>query len=312
MPLKILITGALGFIGRSLVEEILRRNLDCEIFGIDIKAADDSNGDFVGKINYRNLDIRNENAVREYFSKNGFDGIIHLAAVSRVVDAENDKQNCIETNFKGTKYILENCGAKTNTWFIFGSSREVYGEQEVFPVKENAEKLPINIYGFYKLEGERLVKEMANRFCILRFSNVYGNLYDIPERVVPKFVKQAQEGKVLTLEGGNQEIDFTYIDDTVDSIIRCVKLLAEGKMQKEELHISPGVRNKITDIIDILREENFDVRVKNHFPRKYDVVKFIGDPSRRIQILGNRKFLDLKNGVKNLLNGEFLKRGQND
>lgn len=301
MSIKILITGVLGFIGRSLAEEIISRKLDMDIYGIDIKDVVDENKFFVDKIKYEHLDIRNEDDVIAYFKRHTFDGIIHLAAVSRVVVAENNKPNCISTNYKGTKYILQNSVKKSDCWFIFGSSREVYGEQEIFPVSEDAEKLPLNLYGFYKLEGERLVQNMAKKYFILRFSNVYGNSYDIPDRVIPKFVRQAIKGEELVLEGGGQEIDFTFIDDTVDSIIRCIKLLQNDEIQKEILHILPGVSNKITDVIDILKKLGYQITVKTNPPRTYDVEKFIGEPSKRIKILGNCKFTNLNDGIKNLL-----------
>ena len=210
--MKILITGVLGFIGRSLAEKIISENLDIEIYGIDIKDVNESNAEFVSKINYKNLDIRNEDSIKSYVAENNFDGIIHLAAVSRVVDAENDKKNCIATNYKGTKYISEAAKENPRTWMMFASSREVYGEQEIFPVSENAELLPYNVYGFYKLEAERAVRANVKKNCVLRFSNVYGNEYDIPGRVIPKFVKTAVEGGELALEGGKQIIDFTYAD----------------------------------------------------------------------------------------------------
>ncbi len=301
MSIKILITGVLGFIGRSLAEEIMKRKLNMEIYGIDIKDITEANKQFIDTIHYEHLDVRNEHDVAAYFKRNTFDGIIHLAAISRVVDAENDKSNCIDTNYFGTKYILQNTVKKFPCWFIFGSSREVYGEQKIFPVKEDAEKLPLNIYGFYKLEGERLVQKIAQKYFILRFSNVYGNAYDINDRVVPRFVWQALHDAQLVLEGGKQEIDFTYINDTVDSIIRCIDLLQSDKIIKDELHISPGNRNKITDIIDILKNAGYQVESTVNPPRSYDVEKFIGDPSKRIQVLGNRNFTTLNEGIQKLL-----------
>ena len=68
-------------------------------------------------------------------------------------------------------------------WFIFGSSREVYGEQQRLPVREDSEKKPINIYGISKYNCEQLVQNYSTEFqikcIILRFSNVYGNEMDI-------------------------------------------------------------------------------------------------------------------------------------
>lgn len=298
--LNILITGISGFIGRSLVEGIIDMNLQWNISGIDIKPPVFNDSKYSKAINFDFVDIRDEIAVQQYFSNKRFDGIIHLAAVSRVIDAEKDKQNCIATNYKGTKYIAE-AAKHQGCWMIFSSSREVYGEQKVLPVSENAELLPLNIYGFYKLEGERVVRATVPNNCILRFSNVYGNNYDIPSRVIPAFVKEATNGGTIHLEGGEQIIDFTYIDDTVSAIIRCVLNLEAKTFVSETIHVLPGVANKITDIIDILHEIGFTFSVEVNPPRNYDVQRFVGNPSHLKETFGNVAITDLRTGIKKLI-----------
>ena len=297
--LKLLITGISGFIGRSFVEKIVDLNLPWDIHGIDIKAPIFNESVYLNQIDFNVVDIRDERMVEVFFSDKKFDGVIHLAAVSRVVDAENDKENCVSTNYYGSKYVLENVAKQPDTWFLFGSSREVYGEQVVLPVKENAEKKPINIYGDCKLKGELMVKEMISKYAILRFSNVYGNKYDIDGRVIPTFVKSALNDETLYLEGGNQIIDFTYIDDTVDSIIRTISLLEENPVFAEEIHISPGFPNKITNIIECLEKHlQKQINVKVRKKRSYDVEKYVGDPSYRKKLLGESDFVLLQKGLE--------------
>lgn len=272
-----------------------------QLFAIDVKDFPKDATVLRQNVEFQNIDIRDENAVKSYVRAHKFDGIVHLAAVSRVVAAENDKKNCIETNFQGTKYLAEAAAENPDCWMIFGSSREVYGEQSVFPVKGNAELLPLNVYGFYKLEGERIVRSLVRKNCVLRFSNIYGNLYDIPGRVIPTFVSTAIKGGEIRLEGGEQIIDFTYIDDTVASIIQCMKMLQSGDIDAETVHISPGVANKITDIIDILRDMGFKFAVRKNPPRSYDVQRFVGDTVHRQQIFGDRSFIGLREGIGKLI-----------
>ncbi len=300
---KILVTGALGFIGRTLLETLIADDCGAELYGIDIKSMPDDAVQLRKHLHFENIDIRNEDLVKKYIQENRFDGVIHLAAVSRVVDAENDKKKCIDTNFKGTKYIVDVVAENPDAWLIFGSSREVYGEQVSFPVAEDSALLPINIYGFYKLEGERIVQRMLKRYCILRFSNVYGNSYDIPERVIPKFVHTAIKGGELFLEGGEQIIDFTYIDDTVASIIKCMKLLVNKEMNHEIIHILPGCRNKITDVIDSLQQLGLHFTVKHRPARSYDVQKFVGNPEKCNRLLygGCMQFTSLQEGLKRMV-----------
>lgn len=300
--IKLLITGISGFIGRSLVEEIVNRDLPIDLYGIDIKQPVFNNPTYATKIDFTIVDIRNSEDLRTYFQHRHFDGVVHLAAVSRVVDAENDKPNCIAVNYNGTKHLVELLANMPETWLIFGSSREVYGEQKLFPVKETAHKQPINIYGECKLKGEEIIKEKFKRYAILRFSNVYGNNYDIEGRVIPTFVKRALEDEVLYLEGGEQTIDFTHISDTVGSIIDVILLLQNNRIVTEEIHISPGRTNKITDIIRYLEQlTGKKPKVQIRQKRNYDVEHFVGDSSHREQILGKKTFQSLYEGIEQMI-----------
>lgn len=300
--INVLVTGISGFIGRSLVEEIINRKLPWNIYGIDIKEPCFNNNKYLDSINFDILDIRDSEAVEEYFESKRFDGVIHLAAISRVVDAEKDKENCINTNLFGTKYLLDNVSKVSDTWVIFGSSREVYGEQNQFPVKETAEKKPINIYGICKLVGEIIVKKQIKRHVILRFSNVYGNNYDIISRVIPAFVTSALKDETLYIEGGEQTIDFTHISDTVTCLIRTAELLQSRALETGDFHICPGNENKITDIISCLSDYlNREIKVSYLKGRSYDVNKFVGDPTKRKEILCDKEFISLKEGVLLLL-----------
>lgn len=300
--MTILITGVSGFIGRSIVEEIVNRKRPWNIYGIDIKEPCFNDNKYLDNIVFDILDIRDPKAVEEYFKRKRFDGVIHLAAISRVVDAEKDKENCIYTNLFGTKNLLENIAKTSDTWVIFGSSREVYGEHYQFPVKENAEKKPINIYGKCKLEGELLVKKLIKRHVNLRFSNVYGNNYDIRDRVIPTFVKGALRNEPLYVEGGGQIIDFTHISDTTNCLIKAAELLQRNAIETEDINICPGYKNNITDIVSYLSIYlNRQLKIAYLNGRSYDVNKFIGDPTKRKEILCNKDFISLKEGIFLLL-----------
>lgn len=305
---KILVTGGLGFIGRTLLEKLIEIQCGAKLYTIDIKEIPENAKLLKENTIYERIDIRNENSIKNYIRNHKFDGVVHLAAVSRVIDSEKDKQNCIETNYKGTKYISEAVKELKNCWMIFGSSREVYGEQSLMPVCEKVDLLPINIYGFYKLEGERIVQSTVRRNCILRFCNVYGNEYDRKGRVIPTFVSTAMKGGVISIEGGEQIIDFTHINDTVSTIIKCMEKIERDEIKSITIHISPGVGNKITDIIDILQNLGYRFKVEKNEPRNYDVQRFVGDNTKRKNLFGNDKFMELREGIENLI--KIYKRQQ--
>lgn len=294
--MNILITGISGFIGRSLVKMIIDNHYPIKIYGIDIN-------DLVIDYKYRNLvtfaklDIRSADSVKKYFESHVFNGVIHLAAVSRVAVAETDKLNCVETNFLGTENIVKSIDP--NTWIIFASSREVYGEPETLPVRETDLPNPMNIYGESKLKAEECIRKFVKKYVIFRFSNVYGNEFDLDGRVIPNFVKKAMNNEPVVIEGGDQIIDFTYIDDTVNSILKAVSLLQSDEVTNDTIHLSPGKGNSLRTLIthiELLLDKNVNVIIKEK--RNYDVVKFIGDPEHRISVLGNIKYKSLYEGLE--------------
>lgn len=299
MP-KILITGALGMIGRALSENLLQK-AGYDVDGIDIKVFPDSMA--VNKLHFSRLDIRDNAAIVNLIAKGKYDCIIHLAAISRVVDGEKDKPNCIQTNYVGTRNIIDAVAKYSpTTHVIFASSREVYGEQKNLPVSENAELLPINVYGFYKLLAEQYIRATLSNYTILRLCNVYGSTNDLPGRVIPNFVRRAITGETMTIEGGSQMIDFTHIKDTVWAFGRCIELISAGTVNKETITISPGEGHTLQEVVEILSSElgrSLNVRVTPE--RNYDVQRFVGNRSHRVKLLGDRRFLSLPEGIRQTL-----------
>lgn len=303
---KILVTGGMGFIGISLAKQLSK--LSYQIVLYDIK---DNNKDYKVFQNYENInyiqgDTNNTKLLERLFNENIFDGVIHLGAVSRVVVAQNNPDECIRTNINGTKSVLQaldNSSNKNKPWLIFGSSREVYGEPKDLPVKESFEKKFVNIYGDSKIQGENLFasfsKKNGNNCLILRFANVYGNEYDLFDRVIPRFIKAINNSQELTIEGGEQIIDFTHIDDTVDTIIKAINYLESENNILDDFHILPGIGWSLYQAIEYIENiVNKKAIIKVNKKRDYDVEKFIGDPTKIKTILHSRNFLSLEDGLK--------------
>lgn len=295
MP-RILITGALGMIGSALSDHLKKERYDVD--GIDIKPIPDLSAD--SKRHFFQIDIRDKDAITELIIKGKYDCIVHLAAISRVVEGEKDKPTCIQTNYFGTRSIIDAVARfSPQTHLIFASSREVYGEQQNLPVSEDAELLPINVYGFYKLLAESYIKSTLTNYTILRLCNVYGADNDIPGRVIPNFVRRAILQEPIIIEGGNQLIDFTHIEDTIWAFSRCIDLITSGVVNKETITISPGEGHSLQNIVDILSVElGYELDVHINPERDYDVQRFIGDKKHREQVLGDRKFLSLHEGIR--------------
>ncbi|PIE78372.1 MAG: hypothetical protein CSA15_08155 [Candidatus Delongbacteria bacterium] len=303
--MRILISGGIGFIGSSLALALSK--LKNHVIIIDRR--DNNKGEKIyEKNNYISFyrgDIRDRYFISSILEKESIDGIIHLAAISRVIDAEKNPTDCLSINVEGYKSIIEKASLVSykKPWIIFGSSREVYGSQTLLPVTENVEKKYVNIYGKSKLQGEKLTKEYFNNnnvsALILRFSNVYGNKFDILDRVIPKFIISTFLEKPLVIEGGGQVIDFTHIDDTVATIIKSIEYISGNDKIFDDFHILPGKGKSLYELIEIIESvlgKKATIKVNNK--RNYDVEKFIGDPSKRIKILNKSKFLSLEEGIR--------------
>ena len=302
---KILITGGAGFIGATLAEELIKKG-GYKVYVLDIKDDPVNLRDVIDEVTYIHGDIRDTELVNNIFRDVEFDGVVHLAAVSRVIWGEKDPDLCVSTNVGGTKTVLEALSkSPAKPWFIYGSSREVYGEPEKLPVRESDPKKPINIYGRAKLEGEKLtekyVKEYGIDAIILRFSNVYGNEKDIMDRVIPRFVLNALKGIPLEIHGGAQVFDFTFIDDTVRGIIASMEYLQKHKGESviEDFHLLTGKATKIVELPEIIsRHLGKNVEVIYTEPRNYDVEHFYGDPSKAEEMLGFKAVMDIDEGIK--------------
>jgi nucleoside-diphosphate-sugar epimerase len=239
--MNILITGGAGFIGRTLYQQLVKK-------GIHVTLLDKKKSFLTRDTTtlYIQTDVYNQDMMLSLFKTQQFDGIVHLAAVSRVVEAEKNPSECEKTNIGGIYSLLNSIeNASQKPWLIFGSSREVYGEQSMLPVKESAFKRAINIYGDTKIKGEKIFTDFAQKYdlncAIVRFSNVYGNRYDIFDRVIPRFIRAIVTGAPLTIEGGDQLIDFTYIDDTINGLLKVIDYVAHGKNIIDDFHLCPGI-----------------------------------------------------------------------
>lgn len=150
MPDTILITGSEGLIGTALCELLAAQRTLVRRF--DLK---------------KQLDVCEREVVRA--SVEGCTGIIHLAAVSRVIWGEREPERCWQTNVEGTRNILQAAAASARKpWVIFASSREVYGHAQQLPATEDAPLAPCNVYGRTKLAGRRGSTSTARYFPATR------------------------------------------------------------------------------------------------------------------------------------------------
>ncbi|MCE3249916.1 MAG: NAD(P)-dependent oxidoreductase [Geminicoccaceae bacterium] len=232
---KILVTGSEGLVGTALAPELRTRGF--AVAGLDLKLPADHPG---------RADVADGERVAQLMD--GCCGIVHLAAVSRVVWAERDPERCWRTNVEATRSLLSSAqGSPARPWLLFASSREVYGEPARLPVAEDDALRPVNIYGRSKAEGESLVlaaREHGMTTAVVRFSNVYGSTDDHPDRVVPAFARGAVDGSDLRVDGSASTFDFAHLGDTVAGVLAVIDALERGPalLRRDPIRRRPGAR----------------------------------------------------------------------
>lgn len=289
----ILITGSEGLIGRQLIA--LLNQTDVPVIKLDKRLP----ASFPGAI-----DILDK--VKLYTLIKSCSGIIHLAGVSRVVWGEQNPELCWDTNVAGTENILDIASQQKNgPWIIYASSREVYGQQSDLPITETAKLQPLNIYAKSKVAAEDLInqyREKGLKTAIIRFSSVYGSCHDYPDRVIPAFCLNALKEEPLCIEGLENQLDFTHINDVVLGIVEVIKKLNMGEHHLPTFHFTTGMGTTLIQVANLL--EKIVHKKINYYEassRTYDVHRFYADAPLAKKYLNWTPKISLEDGLKDLL-----------
>jgi UDP-glucose 4-epimerase len=282
---KIVVTGGAGFIGSHLVDRLV------EAGGSEIVILDNLRRGRLEnlrahraepRLDFIHGDVRDAATVAAALQ--GADTVYHLAAQSTVMGAVDDLDYSFETNVIGTFNVLRTASEAGTRRLIFASSREVYGDPIDLPVAEDQPLLAINSYGASKVMGEAYCRAFRRTFglhcVILRLANVYG-----PRdtgRVIPLWIERAAAGDVLNLYGGKQLIDFVWIDQVVEALIRAAEI--PGPLPS--INVGSGTGTRIIDLARrIIRLCGGRSRINIQQARSVEVTRFVANVTRMQQML---------------------------
>lgn len=294
-PIKrVLVTGSSGTIGTYLCEQLLARGYN--LTGIDWKPNRwNKKAHALTKI----VDLRDRDALGKV--KGDFDLIIHLAANARVYNLVKDP-SMARDNFETLFNVLEFARKNNVKRFIFSSSREVYGNSDklIHHEDEAYVKNCESPYTASKIAGEALIHSYhqcyGTEFVIVRLSNVYG-MYDVSDRVVPLFITKAMAGEPLTVYGREKLLDFTYISDAVDGILRCIDKFESVK--NDTFNIAMGKGTTLLEVAQLINSFlDAETEVVLHGSRTGEVVKYIADISKAKEILGYEPRVTIVEGIQ--------------
>jgi UDP-glucuronate 4-epimerase len=236
---NILITGGAGFIGSHLAERLLREgkrlaivdSLD-EYYPAEMKRANLEEIKAAGEFEFFPADIRDGEELRRVFAAFKPDAVIHLAARPGVRLSFAQPETYTAINVVGTTQVLERSRQSGVQRVVFASSSSVYGHSSRAPFREDAvTSHPLSIYAATKVAGEALAFTYSHAYALpvvcLRLFTVYGPRQR-PDLAIRKFAGMIMEGKEVPIYGdGSLERDYTYIDDTVDGIVRALNVTGD-------------------------------------------------------------------------------------
>ena len=250
--MKILVTGAAGFIGMHVAQRLLDR--DHEIVGIDnlndyydpnLKLARLARLQPHARFAFQRIDVGESQAVSTLFATERFDRVAHLAAQAGVRYSLKNPQTYIDSNVTGFLNILEACRHHGCEHLVYASTSSVYGANRKLPfsVHDNTDH-PVSLYAATKKANELMAHTYSHLFALpvtgLRFFTVYGP-WGRPDMSAALFTRAILEGKPIDVfNRGEMERDFTYIDDIAEGVVRCLDVIPQADDSVDMLRPDPA------------------------------------------------------------------------
>jgi nucleoside-diphosphate-sugar epimerase len=229
---RVLVTGAAGFIGSHLCRGLVAEGHDVVGFD-DLSEGSLSNLADAPEVRFVEGDLRNETLVARVAGE--CDAILHHAARKSVPRSVREPEAFTDVNVRGTLNVLIAARDRRAT-VVLASSSSVYGDHQLFPLREDAEPRPRSPYAATKLAGEGLLRSWWHSYGVptisFRYFNVYGPGQDPASEyaaVVPRFTVACLTGGTPVIHGdGLQARDFTFIDDVVAANLLAMRAPAEA------------------------------------------------------------------------------------
>ena len=250
--MKILVTGAAGFIGMHASQRLLARG--DEVVGLDnlndyydptLKDARLARLTPHPAFRFVKMDVADRAGMKQLFATEKFDRVIHLAAQAGVRYSLQNPQAYIDSNVVGFMNVLEGCRYSKVQHLVYASSSSVYGGNTKMPFSErDSVDHPVSIYAATKKANELMAHTYSHLYGLpttgLRFFTVYGP-WGRPDMALFLFTKAILEGRPIDVfNHGKMKRDFTYVDDIVEGVIRTLDHTAESDPTFDSDQPDPG------------------------------------------------------------------------
>ena len=294
--MKVLITGAAGFIGMHVAKRLLERG--DEVVGIDnlndyydvgLKQARLGQLSAFPQFRFVRLDIADAAGVEALFGSEGFQGAVNFAAQAGVRYSLINPHAYVQSNLVGFVNLLEACRRNKTGHFVYASSSSVYGGNAKMPFSEHdGVDHPISLYAATKKSNELMAHAYSHLYGLpttgLRFFTVYGP-WGRPDMALFLFAKAILEGRPIDVfNHGRMRRDFTYIDDVAEGVVRILDRPAQPDPAFDPLRPDPATSNAPFRIYN----------VGNHQP--VELMRYVEALEHALGRRAEKNFLPLQDG----------------
>jgi UDP-glucuronate 4-epimerase len=299
--MNVFITGTSGQIGANLALKLMEQGH--RVMGVDIR-----DNEWTDQIPDIRMDLRTEcsEKLAGILRDEGCEVVVHLAAHAKVFELVENPSRALE-NVQILFHTLEASRQAGLLPFIFGSSREVYGDIHHHVTDESCADFVIaeSPYSASKISGEAFIYSYSQCYglphLVFRFSNVYGRFDNDLERMVrvmPLFIDELSKGRPITIFGPEKVLDFTYVDDCVDGIIAGITNMVSGKVKNETINLAYGKGNSLEKMALIIAD-TLGVKPDIIFEptQPGEVTHYVADITKARNLLGYNPEISLEEGI---------------
>jgi len=326
--MKVLVTGAAGFIGSATAQRLLDRadevvgldNLN-DYYDVSLKKARLARLQSRQSFRFAHLDLANRDGMAALFAQEKFERVVHLGAQAGVRYSLENPDSYIQSNVVGMMNVLTGCRQNAVAHLVYASSSSVYGAGTKLPYSVHEPAChPVSLYAATKRANELMAHSYSSAFGLpttgLRFFTVYGP-WGRPDMALFLFARAILDGRPIEVfNHGHHKRDFTYIDDIVEGVVRTLDKIPRPNPQWDSAHPDPGTSSapyRLYNIgsnhpIDLLRyievlEECLGRKAeKIMLPMQSgDVADTFADVSELLADVGYRPTTPIEHGVRNFV-----------
>ena len=305
-----LVTGAAGFIGSTLVEWLVREGAQVRAFvrynsRNDLGRLQDVESTVLDEVDVYAGDLVNPEAVT--LAMEGCEVVLHLGALIPIPYSFKHPREYVSANVEGTLNVLEAARRWDVQRIVQVSSSEVYGTAQIVPIPESHPLRPQSPYAASKLGADQLALTYWHSYglpvVLARPFNTYGPRQSA-RAVIPTVITQALAREKVELGATRPTRDFMFVEDTVRGLARCAA--ADG-IEGETFNLGTGIEYSIADVVTkIFMQLGVDLPVtsteERQRPGSSEVERLVCDPARAHEILGWHHEVDLDEGLAQTIN----------